>query len=111
MLSRPPVRGETHAIIRMVDDLPAPFGPRNPNDSPRATSRSMPFDRLDIGSGLHREALAKRARNDHRIGVLDPVGRDRAADAEPATANRSGRPTRPFTLTDATPGRRQRIDH
>ena len=39
----PPVRGDTHAIIRIVDDLPAPLGPRNPNDSPRATVRSMPL--------------------------------------------------------------------
>ena len=26
----------------MVEDLPAPFGPRKPNTSPRATSTSMP---------------------------------------------------------------------
>ena len=36
----PAVTGETAAIIRMVDDLPAPFGPRKPNDSPRATAKS-----------------------------------------------------------------------
>src|SRR3954447_12409594 len=42
MLNRPPVGGETQPIMRMVDDLPAPFGPRNPNASPRETSRSMP---------------------------------------------------------------------
>ena len=28
--------------IRTVVDLPAPFGPRNPNTSPAATSRSTP---------------------------------------------------------------------
>ena len=39
--SVPPVIGETHPIIRIVDVLPAPFGPRNPNDSPGATSKSM----------------------------------------------------------------------
>ena len=34
--------GDTHPIIRIVDDLPAPFGPRKPNDSPGATSTSIP---------------------------------------------------------------------
>jgi len=29
-------------IIRIVDVFPAPFGPRNPNDSPRAMSKSTP---------------------------------------------------------------------
>ena len=29
-----------HEIIRMVDVLPAPFGPRNPNDSPLAMVKS-----------------------------------------------------------------------
>ncbi len=33
--------GETQPIIRIVEVLPAPLGPRNPNDSPRATSKSM----------------------------------------------------------------------
>ena len=37
----PSVIGETHPIIRIVEVLPAPFGPRNPNDSPGATSKSM----------------------------------------------------------------------
>src|SRR3954453_16345519 len=41
-VSEPPERGETHAIIRIVDDFPAPLGPRKPNTSPRATSTSMP---------------------------------------------------------------------
>jgi hypothetical protein len=37
----PDVTGETHAIIRIVEVFPAPLGPRNPNDSPGATSKSM----------------------------------------------------------------------
>ena len=41
------VTGETAATIRIVEDLPAPLGPRNPNDSPGVTSRSMPLDRLE----------------------------------------------------------------
>ncbi len=40
--SVPAVGGETHAIIRIVDDLPAPFGPRKPKDSPRRRAKSMP---------------------------------------------------------------------
>ena len=30
------------AIMRIVDVLPAPFGPRNPNVSPRSTRKSIP---------------------------------------------------------------------
>jgi hypothetical protein len=37
----PSVTGETQPIIRIVEVLPAPFGPRNPNDSPGATSKSI----------------------------------------------------------------------
>jgi hypothetical protein len=40
--SSPPERGETQAIMRIVEDFPAPLGPRKPNTSPRATSTSMP---------------------------------------------------------------------
>ena len=40
--SSPPLTGETAPIIRIVDDLPAPLGPRNPNASPFQTSRSIP---------------------------------------------------------------------
>src|SRR5260370_3198273 len=41
-LSVPPLNGLMHAIIRMVDVLPAPFGPRKPNDSPLAMLKSTP---------------------------------------------------------------------
>src|SRR5581483_2354424 len=41
-LSSPSVRGETQPIIRIVDDLPAPFGPRKPKASPRSTAKSIP---------------------------------------------------------------------
>src|SRR5947199_1060982 len=40
-VSSPSVMGETQPIMRMVELLPAPFGPRKPNDSPRWTSKSM----------------------------------------------------------------------
>jgi hypothetical protein len=36
------VIGLTAPIIRIVDVFPAPFGPRNPNDSPWSTEKSMP---------------------------------------------------------------------
>src|SRR5262249_54152790 len=42
MRSVPPLGGDTQPIIRIVELLPAPFGPRNPNASPRATSKSIP---------------------------------------------------------------------
>ena len=42
MRSVPPLTGETQPIIRIVELLPAPFGPRKPKASPRLTSRSMP---------------------------------------------------------------------
>jgi hypothetical protein len=39
----PDDRVDTAAIIFIVVDLPAPFGPSNPNDSPLGTSNEMPF--------------------------------------------------------------------
>src|SRR5436190_16260123 len=39
--SVPPLGGETHPIMRMVELLPAPFGPRKPNASPCCTSKSI----------------------------------------------------------------------
>src|SRR5258707_8284113 len=42
MRSVPAVGGDTQPIIRMVELLPAPFGPRKPNASPRCTSKSTP---------------------------------------------------------------------
>src|ERR1700685_4531998 len=40
--SVPPLSGLMHEIIRIVDVLPAPFGPRKPNDSPLAMVKSTP---------------------------------------------------------------------
>src|SRR5512133_2684590 len=37
----PPLGGETQPIMRIVELLPAPFGPRNPNASPCCTSKSI----------------------------------------------------------------------
>ena len=52
--SSPPLTGETAAIIRIVEDLPAPLGPRKPNASPRRTSRSMPFTASKSPNDLRR---------------------------------------------------------
>src|SRR5438045_4225545 len=41
-LSVPPLGGDTQPIIRIVELLPAPFGPRKPNASPFCTSKSIP---------------------------------------------------------------------
>src|ERR1700682_1242183 len=40
--SVPEGTGETQPIMRMVDVLPAPLGPRKPNVSPAPTSKSIP---------------------------------------------------------------------
>src|SRR5450755_694548 len=40
--SVPSLRGLMHEIMRMVDVLPAPLGPRKPNDSPLAIVKSTP---------------------------------------------------------------------
>ena len=37
----PEVRSEVPPIMRMVVDLPAPFGPSSPKDSPEATSKEI----------------------------------------------------------------------
>src|SRR5262245_26370838 len=39
--SSPSDLGDAHAIMRIVDVLPAPFGPRNPKASPALTSKSI----------------------------------------------------------------------
>jgi hypothetical protein len=46
--SVPPLSGATHPIIRMVELLPAPLGPRKPNASPRCTSKSMPSTAVNV---------------------------------------------------------------
>ncbi len=42
MVSSPLVGGDTQPTMRMVEDLPAPLGPRKPNASPRGILKSMP---------------------------------------------------------------------
>src|SRR4051812_39032035 len=73
MRSVPPVGGETQPIMRIVELLPAPFGPRKPNASPRWTSKSTPSTAVSspkslrrprawiIGSAVDAVALMRRA--------------------------------------------------
>jgi hypothetical protein len=48
----PDVSGETQPIIRIVLLLPAPFGPRNPNASPRRTATSIPATADELAEAL-----------------------------------------------------------
>ena len=41
-VTEPLVGGMKPVIIRIVVDLPAPFGPRNPSTSPRSTENEIP---------------------------------------------------------------------
>src|SRR2546427_7483960 len=52
--SGPWVLGETRRITRMVDVLPAPFGPRKPNASPWATSKSIASTAVNVPKRLVR---------------------------------------------------------
>ena len=111
MRSSPPLTGETAAIIRIVEDLPAPLGPRKPNASPRRTSTSMPrtaskspndlrSPRAEIirssavacsGTSATVEEYADTAESDNAIGSVGGIGEDRGVQTHPA----------PVTLPDA----------
>ncbi len=52
MRSSPSPTGETAAIIRIVEDLPAPLGPRKPNASPLRTWTSMPLTASKLPNDL-----------------------------------------------------------
>ena len=60
-VSVPPERGDTHATIRIVDDFPAPLGPRKPNTSPRATSMSIPRTASNVPKLLRSPRARTRA--------------------------------------------------
>ena len=54
--SVPPLIGETQPIIRIVEVLPAPLGPRNPNDSPRRDVEVDAVDRDELAEPLGQSA-------------------------------------------------------
>src|SRR4051794_33207420 len=58
--SSPLVADDTQPIIRMVELLPAPFGPRNPNTSPGRTSKSMPSTAMKSSNRLESERATTR---------------------------------------------------
>src|SRR5215469_16052440 len=68
IVSSPPDGGDTQPIMRMVDDLPAPFGPRKPNTSPRLSSKSIPSTAVKSPNLL-----------------VSPLARIRTSSATPAT--------------------------
>src|SRR4030095_16350741 len=119
----PEVGGMKPVIMRMVVDLPAPFGPRKPSTSPRSTLKEMPstarlgpkaFTRLSIwiiwtdrGSGAAAYTLRRRfshtpqeqthadIRKISRRGLLGPgVGAGRGAEV-PRQAGAHHRAVRP----------------
>ena len=60
--SEPLERGETHPIIRIVEDLPAPFGPRKPNASPCSISTSIASTARNGGDPLRPGWIFVKAR-------------------------------------------------
>ena len=77
MLSSPSLIGEVQPIMRIVEVLPAPFGPRNPNASPGATSKSTAVD------GRERtEPLRESAGSDQRFYAV-PVTRRPPSQPQP----------------------------
>ena len=64
-LSSPSVTGEEQAIIRIVDVLPAPFGPRKPNASP-----GVDVEVDGVHSGEAAEALGQVAGMDEGRRLL-----------------------------------------
>ena len=54
--ARRSVTGDTHPIMRIVEVLPAPFGPRNPNASPGCDAEVDAVDRDEVAEAL-REAV------------------------------------------------------
>ena len=101
MRRAPPVGSDTQPIIRMVDDLPAPLGPRKPNTSPRSTSKSMPSTAVNSpnclvrphaairdtqrdygGEGLGQQFWRKCSCTSGNLTQLAPLGHDGAMSCE-----------------------------
>src|SRR5688572_12021190 len=84
MRSSPEVTGLTEAIIRMVEDLPAPLGPRKPNASPWRTSTSIPF-------------TASKSPKDLRKSRARIMGSVSATSIDPRQGHRQSHPHYGFT--------------
>ncbi len=73
MLNVPPLGGETQPIIRIVELLPAPFGPRKPNASPFCTSKSMPSTAVELAEALEQPAGMDQSHVAHERETSDGV--------------------------------------
>src|SRR5580700_8377758 len=92
-LAEPEVGSARVHRILMVVDLPAPFGPRKPNVSPAATSKSMPrtasISPYFLVSALTEIALAE-------VALAEMAGTDAVTPAVPQLCRRSRRLPREY---------------
>src|ERR1700722_3696690 len=66
MVRSPSVGGETQPSMRMVEDFPAPFGPRKPNASPRKISKSIPSTAVKLPNRFVRPRARTRTSGTRR---------------------------------------------
>ena len=97
--ARPAVSGMRVARIRIVVVLPAPFGPRNPKNSPTATATSIPSSaRVPPGYSLTRPATSMTAGELTVASVAATAGRRRLSTPVMAVlASKYGPPSLPGT--------------
>src|ERR1700729_809588 len=77
----PPLSGLMHEIIRMVDVLPAPFGPRKPNDSPLAMLKSTASTATKSPKRLTSPCASTMG-----AGATPPAGESAPVCSEPGTS-------------------------
>src|SRR3954470_769467 len=90
MRSSPALTGDTAATILIVEDLPAPLGPRKPNASPRRTSTSMP--RTASTAGWPGRVNDLRSPTAEIIAPLSVSGVVGLTGPDPSPAPRQGSP-------------------
>src|SRR2546423_4516333 len=90
--SVPSVAGDTHPIMRMVEVLPAPLGPRNPYTSPFSTWKSM------LSTATKDPNLLVRARASTRTDGGIGVDTNGALHARPSRFRRPGAPDLPGVI-------------
>ena len=106
MRSAPAVGGETQPIMRMVEDLPAPLGPRKPNASPGAHLDVDPVDggevteSLDQATGVN-EGFVGHAGDPTRPADMPAAGISRVE----AAATSASRSASALSLADQLGGR------
>ena len=107
----PALGGETQPIMRMVEDLPAPFGPRKPNASPRIRSKSIPSTAVKSPKRLVRPRACTRVAGDFvlsgvvvRLDGRGAAGVSHGRRAVPGGARLSGARLTDTRLRGAGPG-------